>query len=196
MGAFASTAITPTTATKPLATASDWGNELYSGAKDIGIFKADAIMVVALVVASVLVVLGFIMAVTDDSYKYQWVKGTIIEPNCTKASATYDDKGRKVKTYKCSMTVAYEIKGKVLQKKIYLTGNETYIKDEPIELVVMKSNPDNVQLAYTDGSTMGGMLFLSSVVIVALAYLNYYMSHKYSVFAVAQGTSTVFGLFR
>ena len=182
--------------TKNATSNADWGNTLYSGAQDIGIFKADALMVIALVVASVMVVIAFIMAVTDDSYKSIWLKGTVVEPNCTKSSSTYDDKGRSVDTYKCSMTVEYKVNGKTLQNKIYLTGNELYIKDEPIDLVVMKSNHNNVQLSYTDGTTMGGMMFVSSVIIVSLAYLNHWVTYKYPLFAVAQGGSTVFGLFR
>jgi hypothetical protein len=193
VSALKQTTVTPSALPE---SANDWGNTLYTGAQEIGVFKAELILAVGVVVASVMAVIALIMAFSDDSNKYIWLKGTIVEPNCTKTSVTYNDKGHAVETYKCNMTVEYKVNGNVYQKRLYLTGNETYIKDEPIGLVVMKSDPNNVQLSYTDGTTMAGMLFVSSIAIVSMAYLNYYMTNKYNLFAAAQGTSSVVGLFR
>lgn len=174
----------------------DWGNTLYSGAEDIGVFKANLFMYIAVIVACVLIVIGLIMVSTDDSDKYMWVTGYVKQPNCTKASTMYDDKGHMIDTYKCNIVVSYNIDGKVNSKKIYLTGNESYIKDEPIQLIVKKSDHNDVQLSYTTGYTVGGIMLIVSIVIVALAYLNYYLTHNYHLFAAAQGTTTVVGLFR
>ncbi|VBB17695.1 hypothetical protein YASMINEVIRUS_158 [Yasminevirus sp. GU-2018] len=181
------------TASKPV---SDWGNTLYDGASGLGTFKADLGMVIALVVGCVLIVIGAYLVVTDDSDKYLRIKGVVVSPNCVKSSVSYDDKGRAVENFKCNMVVSYKINGKVYSKKIYMNSSSSYIKDEPIDLMVSKTDYQNVQLASMDKSTLGSVMVLIAVVVVALSYLNYYLTHNYKVFAAAQGANTVVGLFR
>jgi hypothetical protein len=174
----------------------DWGNTLYKDAGDLGVFKADLIMIIAFIIASVMIVIGFVMVINGDDQEYIRIKGTVVEPNCTKSSTTYDDKGRMNESYKCNMLVAYSIEKKNLQNRIYVTGNEIYIKGEPIDLVIMKSNHNNVQLSYIDNVSYGSILIGSSVAIFAMAYLNYYLTRNYNLFAAAQGTSAIVSLFR
>lgn len=175
---------------------SDWGNSLYDGAKGLGTFKADLGMVIALIVGCVLIIIGAYMAATDDSDQYLKVRGLVIAPNCVKSSISYDDKGRVIDNYKCNVVVTYKINGKVYSKKIYMTGSSSYIKDEPIDLIVSKMDYNNVQVASMDRASVGGVMVFVAIVVVALAYLNYYLTHNYKLFAAAQGANTVVGLFR
>jgi hypothetical protein len=177
-------------------TIKDWGNELYSGLGGLGIFKADLIVLISIAVIVVLVLVGFGTIATDDSNKYENVQGIIVDPNCEKTSVSYDNKGYPIDNYKCHIMVTYQFAGKVYTNKIYQEGTSKYIKNEPVELLVTKNDPNTVQFA-TMNKTTKGCLFLSAAVLVGLlAYINYYLTYKYKVFAAAQGASSVFGLFR
>lgn len=174
----------------------DWGNTLYSGLNDVGVFKADLFMIIALILGLVFVVVGIYMIIYDDSNEYLRIKGLIMEPSCTKASTTYDDKGKPTDTYKCSIIVSYKVDNKTYSKKMYLSGNSTYIKDEPIDLMIKKRDLNDVQLATMNNTSIGTIMIICSLFVVAIAYLNYYLTHNYKVFAAAQGTETIVSLFR
>jgi len=174
----------------------DWGNELYSGLGGLGIFKADLIVLISIAVIVVLVLAGFGMIAMDDSNKYEYVPGFVVDPNCEKTSVTHDNKGHPIDNYKCHIMVTYQFAGKPYSNKIYHEGTSKYIKNEPVQLLVAKNNPNMVQFATMNKTTMGCMFLSVATMIGLLAYINYYLTYKYKVFAAAQGASSVFGLFR
>lgn len=175
---------------------SDWGNHIYDGLGDVGTFKADLIMVIGLILSAILVVVGIYMIFHNDDNNYIRVKGVVSEPNCTKTSSSVDKDGNQSDVHKCNLVVTYMIDSNTFSKKIYVTGGSSYIKDEPIDLMVSKSNHADAQLAFMGGSQMGCMFISGALMIVALAYLNYYMTHNYRIFAASQGVNTIVSLFR
>lgn len=180
-------------ANKPV---SDWGNTLYDGASGVGVFKADLTMVIGAIIASVLIVIGIYMVMNDDDSNYLRIQGKVLQPNCVKTSTSYDDKGRSTEHYKCNVVITYMIDGKVYSKTMYTTGTNAYIKDEPIDLMVLKKDYTNVQFAYMDRSSIGFIMMLLALGVVGITYLNYYVTHNYKVFAATQGVNTLVGLFR
>jgi hypothetical protein len=181
--------------TQPV-TVTDWGNEIYNGLNGVGLFKADLIMIIVLILAAVMIVVGIYMIGTNDSDKYLRVQGTVVQPNCVKAPPSYDAGGRGVENYKCNVVVTYKINGKVYGKNIYLVHPTSYSKGESIELMVLKTNHNDAMIATTDKATVGCIMVGVSIAAVALAYLNYYLTHNYRVFSVAQGTLTLVSLFQ
>lgn len=180
-------------ANKPV---TDWGNTIYSGLGDLGMFKAVLCMIIALIVGLTLIVIGIYMIMYDDDNLYIRVKGSVVQPNCIKSSTTYDKNGKPMDNYKCDITVNYKINGTAYSNKMYLTGASTYINNEPIDLMVRKDDLNNVQLGTINKSSIGSIMIICSLILVSLAYLNYYMTSNYRIFAAAQGTATVVGLFR
>lgn len=174
----------------------DWGSHLYNGASDVGTFKADLFMIIAVIIGFFMIAMGMYMVITDDSEKYIRVTGIVAQPNCVRSSVSYDDKGRAIDNYKCNLAIDYKINGKTYTKKMYLSGKSSYVKDEPVELVIDKSNYENVKLASMTSSMIGGTMMVSAIVLFGIAYLNYYLTHNYKVFAAAQGAETIVGLFR
>lgn len=174
----------------------DWGNNLYDGASGVGVFKADLVMIIAVIVAAVLVVIGIYMMMNDNDTDYLRIQGKVAQPNCVKSSTTYDDKGRPIDNYKCNVVIQYMIDGKMYSKKMYVTGTSSYIKDEPVDLMVLKKDYTNVQFSYIDKSTIACVMMLLALGVVGIAYLNYYLTHNYKVFAATQGVTTLVGLFR
>jgi hypothetical protein len=175
---------------------SDWGNTFYDGASGVGKFKADLGMIIGVIISAVFMIIGIYMTIHDDDADYLRIRGKILQSECVKSSTLYDDKGRPINNYKCNIMVTYMIDGQVYSSKMYMSGTSSYIKDEPVDLMVLKTDYTNVQFAYIDKSTMGYIMMLLSFGIIGIAYLNYYLTHNYKIFSVTQGFSTLFGLFR
>ena len=175
---------------------SDWGNHIYDGLGDVGTFKADLIMIIALILSAIFVVVGIYMIFHNDDNNYMRIKGIVSEPNCIKTSSNVDKDGHQSDVFKCNLVVTYMIDTKTFSKKIYVTGGSSYIKDEPVDLMVLKTDYANAQLAFMGGSQMGSMFIGGALIVVALAYLNYYMTHNYRIFAASQGVNTIVSLFR
>jgi hypothetical protein len=174
----------------------DWGNSLYDGASGVGVFKAELMMVVAIIVAALLVVMGLIMIMYNDDDKYLRIKGQVVQPNCVLSGMTKDTTGNPTNNYKCNMSVKYIVNGKEYNKTIFVSGSANYIPNEPVDLVVLRSDFNNVQIAQMNMGTAGTLMISGAFAIVAAAYINYYLTHNYKVYAATQGVSTLTGLFR
>lgn len=175
---------------------SDWGNSLYDGASGVGVFKADLTMIVAVIFGVLLVVCGLYMMMYNNDANYLHIKGQVVTPNCTTAGVTTDSHGKTITSYKCNLGVKYVINGKEYSKTIFVNGTANYVANEPIDLMVLKSDFTNVQISQISSSTMGMMMIAVAIVLVVAAYINYYLTHNYKVFAATQGVSTLTGLFR
>jgi hypothetical protein len=144
--------------------------------------KVSFSLITGIILSAIFVVVGIYMMINDDSYKYFRVKGVIVTPSCVKASTTYDKDGYPTDVYKCNIVVAYKINGEVFSRKMYVTGSNNYEKDESIDLMVHKNNYDNVRLAFMDGTTVGCIFITVALIVISLAYLNYYVTYKYKKF--------------
>lgn len=174
----------------------DWGNTVYDGLSGVGEFKADLGLFIGLILGLVFTVVGIYLILTDDSNNYLNIQGKVVEPNCVRSSVTYDSSGHPIESYKCIVVVGYKIDGKVYSKRMYLNGSNNYIKDEPISLIVPKNDYNDVRIATIDNTSLGTIMICVALMVVGIAYINYYLTHRYRVFAASQGASTVFGLFR
>ena len=177
-------------------TVANLGNTIYDGASSLGEFTAKISMIIALVIGCVLIVSGIYFIMNDDSDKYITVRGVVIEPNCTKTSVTYDDRNRAINNFRCTMNVSYTIDGTEYSKIIFVDGQTLYIKNQPIDLMVNKNDHQDVQLVTTSSTTMGSISLLIALIMIAGAYLNYYMTHNYKLYAAAKGTGTVMDVLR
>lgn len=162
--------------------------QVYDGLSGLGKFSAWLFIIIACLFAICFFVGGVFFIRSDDDDKYLRVKGIVTDVNCVDISMDKD------KTYKCDITVEYVINNTKYTNKLFNTG-ERYIKNEPISLMVKKDDYNNVQIAQTDKTTMGIVFIIISVILLGLAYLNYYLTYNYKVFAAAQGTRTIFQLF-
>ena len=175
---------------------SDWGNTLYNGASDVGVFKADLTLIICLILSTILFVVGIYMIIYDDDEKYLRIKGVVVQPNCTVASKTVDAKGISSTNYKCNVAVNYSINNKLYSKTIFTSGTTSYVKDEPVDLMILKTDYMNAQFAQMSNQSIGYILVLAAIGISGASYINYYLTHNYKLFAAAQGASAVAGLFR
>ncbi len=180
----------------PAIVQNDWGTTAYDGLNDLGVFKANLMMIITIIVATLVLIFGVYYIYTDDDDKYLRIQGTVMEADCS-PSTTNDSNGRTNVNYKCGILVDYKIDGKVYSKKIFSKNSSSaYLKDETIDLVVSKNNYNDVQLSFMKKSTVGIIVIVTACVIVGLVYLNYYLTHNYKIFSAAQGTKTIFDVFR
>jgi hypothetical protein len=174
---------------------SEWGTTAYEGLNDLGVFKANILMVITGIVATIMLIIGSFYIYTDDDEKYLRVQGTVMQADCAQ-SITHDYNGKPNTSYKCNVLVDYKIDGKVYSKTIFVNnGSSSYLKDEPVDLVVSKNNYNDVQLAFMKKATTGIIMISLSILVVGLVYLNYYLTHNYKIFSAAQGTRTIFDVF-
>jgi hypothetical protein len=174
----------------------DWGNNLYSDLGGIGTFFANFIMIAAIIIALVLIVLGMYTVMYNDDDKYVTVSGTVTSTDCVKSATSYNDRGQPSDSYKCNVIVDYEYDGKKYSQKMYLTGGNAYIKNEPINLKLEKSKPNNVQLSGMTATSIGYIMIICAFGMSGLAYLNYYLAHNYRVYAASSGVKGIFNIFR
>ena len=173
------------------------GDDVYDGLGGVGRFMTKLSLVVTIIAGLVLLVLGiYFVATDDDDKKYLKVKGTIIEPNCVSYVSSYDKNKNPVNMYKCNIVVTYNIEGKDFEKKLFVDSNKNYVKGEPVDLQVDKSNYENAKIAEMNKTYLGVILIIVAIVAGALSYLNYYLADKYKVYAAGQGASTIFNIFR
>lgn len=190
---------TPSTSTSPTSSpqvVTDWGNTLYEGASDVGLFTATLYMIITLIIGLVLIVIGIYMIISDNSGNYTSVQGTVIQSDCSQSTTSYDDKGRSNVTHKCDVVVSYNINNMPYSKRLFLSGSSTYSKDEPIDLFVNKNDLTDAQIAWIGRSYIGSCLMIVALIVTASAYLNYYMTHNYKIYAAGQGTATIYNLFK
>jgi hypothetical protein len=131
----------------------------------------------------------------NNDNKYVTVAGTVSNTNCIKSSTTYNDRGQPADNYKCNVVVDYTYNGKKYSKKMYLAGANSYIKDEPINLKIEKSNPNNVQLSGMTAKSIGYIMIVCALVIFGFAYLNYYLTHNYRIYAASSGVGGILKIF-
>lgn len=173
----------------------DLGSEVYSGLSGIGIFKANIIIIIAILAACVLVVVGIYVAWNDDENNYTRLDGTVIASNC-KTTTTYSDRGQPSNTYNCYIDATYSIDNIEYTKTVNVNSSTSYVAKDKIQLMVLNSDHSIVRVAKLSGKSIGSILCCMALVFFCIAYLNYYASHKYKLFSAAQGANTVVGLFR
>ena len=170
-----------------------WANNLYDGLSGIGAIKSSIILIVGWTLYVLSLVMGFYLISEDNEEDYLRITGYIIDSNCVKASAKNDIEQN---NYKCTVNIKYNIDNKEYYKNIFMTGHGSiYIKDEPIEIMVLKKDYNNVKVAEISNSTLGSISISVGTLILIMAYINNYLARNFKIFAATQGASTLAGLF-
>lgn len=168
---------------------------VYSGSVSLGEFKATIGLIAALAIGVLVVLFGFYFIFYDDDGRYIQVTGKVMKSECIPIT-TYDRDNRPITSYKCNVTVGYKINNKDYSHSIFTKTSSSYLVNEPIQLWVDSTDYSDVQLANIRSSHIGSSLLCCAIVVVALAYLNYYMTHRFEIYASAQGASTVVDVFK
>ena len=163
----------------------------YKGTVGLGQFRATLSIIIAIVICIVLAVLGLWAMLFNTDHLYMLVDGNVVKSECI----TQKDSS------KCELTVGYKIDGQDYSKTIITNVSEKYFSNEPVKLWVTKSDYTNIvlasgPLATFSSSAIGFMLILVAIMVFGLAYLNYYMTYNYEVYASTSGIGALGSLLR
>lgn len=167
---------------------------IYKGSVGLGQFQASLIMIIALILGIIMLIFGIMAVFYNDDEKYLHIEGRVMKTECLK-STSYDSKGNKSTSYKCNVTVGYEIDGKKYSRVLLLKTSEGYLQGEPIYLWVDKGDHTRVQQSGFSGSLTGSASICCSILLVGLAYLQYYLTYRYEVYAAGKGVGSITKLF-
>ena len=173
----------------------NWSNTLYDGLSGIGSIKSSIILIIGWALYILSLIAGYYLITEDKDDDYLRITGYIINSNCSKIS-TYNKNNLEQNNYKCIVNIKYNIDNKDYCKNIFMTGHSSvYIKNEPIEIMVLKKDHNIVKPAEISNSTLGYITISFGTFILIMSYFNYYLASHFKLFAATQGVTTLAGLF-
>lgn len=162
----------------------------YKGAVGLGQFRASLTMIVGVILAIIMILCGAYMIFLNDDEDYLNVSGRVMSSECLQ-SKSHDSHGNPEISYKCNVTIGYEIDGKKYSKVLLMKSKEGYLQGELINLWVRKDNHSYAQESGWPKNLIGSGAVCLALVILGLAYLQYYLTYRYEVYAAVQGVGTV-----
>jgi hypothetical protein len=100
------------------------------------------------------------------------------------------------KKYDCDLTVSFSINEKQYTGNFSMTSDKLLAQNDTILVSYNKTNPTIVTAKVTRNTSIALILGIVAVVLFAAVYLNYYLTHRYKIYAAAQGTETIFDLLK
>lgn len=95
-----------------------------------------------------------------------------------------------------NILVRYELDGKEYDEYLYFTGKIPHVFGSLIDLMVSKSNHYNIKPFENLSSTYTFDMFIATLGLGVVIYLNYYLSHNYETYSVIQGVVVVLFLLK
>lgn len=158
------------------------GQTLYQDAASLGRFKALVVLIIGLCISILLCLIGIYIIIKDRKYTSSYAKITQII-GCIKKSSLYN----------CKIAIEYTIENKKYEKSdVSLSTDHPLSIGESLMIYYDPSNPSDISIE----STSGWILIGISIFIALSCYLTYWLSNRYTIFAAAEGTSTIASLFR
>jgi hypothetical protein len=163
------------------------GQTLYDDAASLGRFKALVILILGGIISIIMFFAGAHKLMFDNKNYIQTDARVMQVVDCMKTQTN------KTWQYDCSINVEYTIDNKKYQKTIDITrGREVKVGDI-INIYYNSSNKDDITsvMPYS-----GWLLIILSIFVLLSAYLLYWLSIHFKLFAAAEGTSIVASFFK
>jgi len=166
---------------------SDLGNEIYSGASDVGQIKTSIGLVLGVICLIICLIVGIYLIFFDKNKHTQNVIATITDLSCLNNNNN---------NVNCTLNVSYTFNNKSYNEIITTTGT-TYVKNQPITLYIDPSNPSDIsEKSLATDKTTGGIVIFVGIFIFFATLLSWWLSRKYKFFAAAEGVSLGLNMFR
>lgn len=169
------------------------GESLYDDAASLGRFWSYVIFGFIIFIAIIILISGISKSFSNSVYT-ETVLATVTNTNCTPIKTQQGD----IITYKCNVSVKYEIEGKTYEIPSVMTDHQSIINQgQKLTLYYNPSNPNDVSsTSRSQEKQTGAGLIMTSIVMVALASLFLWMALKFKFFAAIQGGSFVRNIIR
>lgn len=168
---------------------------LYEGSSSLGTFRADLNMILGIIVAVIIIIIGIYLILFNDDNKFMTITGTVINPQCT-SRTQYNSNGTKRIENDCIVTVNYVVNGKKYSKKMDIDSSINYMTGDKVQLSVNKTDYTDVKLKTISEGVLGWGSLSCALFLIAICYLNYYLTHRYKFYAAFQGAEMVTDMFR
>jgi ATP-dependent Zn protease len=152
------------------------------------------------------VIIGILIGVyliTKKTKYNQTVDATITtvscQPNVNTTTTTKDGvaTSRQKTTYTCIMDLTYNVNNKEYKTKQTTNGTENpYEINQTLHLYYDQSNPIDVAQVSDDSSVIGWIFVVVSFFILIGLLISWWLSRRYKLYAAAQGTGAVIGVFK
>ncbi len=167
------------------------GQNLYDDAASLGRFKALIILVLGGIISIILLLVGIYKLLFSQNVYTMTTNAKITQvTDCMKTQSPMD---KNTWQYDCSTSIEYTVDNKKYQNTINLS--RTY-RMEIGNVMPIYYNPVNPSDIITELPQSGGVLIGLSILVMASAYLAYWLSIRFKFFAAAQGTSFIANLFK
>ena len=167
---------------------SNLGNEIYSGASDVGQVKTTIGLVFGIICLIICLIIGIYLIFFDKNKHTQNVIATITDLSCININNNNN--------VNCTLNVSYTFNN-IPYKEIVTTEGTTYVKNQSITLYIDPSNPSDISTrSLATDKTTGGIFIFVGIFIFCATLLSWWLSRKYKFFAAAEGVSLGLNMFR
>ena len=154
-------------------------NSLYKELSGDGKIESSTSIIVGSVLFVLSILLGFYLISTDKDEEYLRIKGTIVDSECSNTGTTYNKMSGMRNKYKCSVNIKYNVDNKDYNKTIVIEGDtSTYVKNEPLDIMVLKKDHTNVKVAELSKTKLGVISMVAGIVILVGGYIHYYLTER------------------
>lgn len=171
---------------------SDSGSILKSAAGEVakfGLFRAEVIEMIFIVVGVILFVLGVILLLNKTTMT-KTVQGTVTKITSCSVSNEQD----KQKIYDCLFNVDYVVDNKNYSVNIYSESVVKYSKGQKITLYYDPKNPEKAAQTSDDTHTTGALMMTIALGLVLMGWFQYYITKRFKAVQVVSGGSGLYDL--
>lgn len=171
------------------------GNEIYSGAADLGKFKTTIGLFFGIFFGIVLLIIGIVMLKKSDENKHtQQVSAKIVK--LISCNSYYDNN---TLNYSCNFNISYDYNNKTYSppETIHVNTTILYNVGDSIYIYIDPNNPsDYSQESKKQDILIGYFIIGLSLILSIGSIVSWWLSRKYKIFAAYEGASVGLQLFR
>lgn len=167
------------------------GDQLYSGAAEVGKIRTTISLVVAVIIGVIFLIIGISLLFKKNVHTFT-VSALIDSANCSQMTRVTNNTTST--TYNCDLKISYMYKGtRYPSEPTFFSLNaplsdRQYVKGNSIDVYIDPNDPQNFSLESLQSDRFIGWICIGfAVLIVGMAYLMRWLSQRYKFFAAAQG---------
>ena len=173
------------------------GDQLYSGAAEVGKIRTTIGLVFAVIIGVILLIAGIALLFKKNVHTDK-VSAMVDSGTC---STVYRNNGNNsYVSYVCDLKISYTYNGVRYPKldttpgseptffPLSITSDRTYVKGNTVDIFVDPNHPEDNSLESLKSDKIAGWICIGiAVFIVGMAYLMRWLSQRYKFFAAAEG---------
>lgn len=162
-------------------------SELYDEASSLGTFTSKMRLFSAIIVCIILLIISIVLFATKKEY---------ISTNALVKTAlcdsVYNEKS-KSSTINCTLEVEYTVDYKEYRNRL-VTYDTTHNIGDKIDILYNKNDPNDISYSVFSTTIIALILLGTGVLILGGAYLNYYLSSNYKMYAAGNAAGEIIDL--